>query len=140
MPAMSSFRTFVESTDCDFLGHMNVARYFSACSNATGTIQAELGLTGEDMRTGRRLCFAVVHADSSFRAELNAGDSIQMMTDILAIGTKSMTFRHRLYRVDDGALCFETSFKTALMNLTTRKAAAIPDDVRAKAQAYLATD
>ena len=101
MSAMISFRSVVDPADCDFLGHMNVSRYFAACSDGVFAIQSEMGLTANDMRDGRRLSFAVVNAQSNFMAELAAGDSIRLETSIVEIGTKSMTFRHRLIRSED---------------------------------------
>ena len=137
MPAMISFRSMVDPSDCDFLGHMNVSRYFAACSDGVFAIQSEMGLTANDMRDGRRLSFAVVNAQSDFRAELSAGDAIRLETAVIDIGSKSMTFRHRLIRSDGDALAFETVFKCVLLSLETRRAAEIPDDVRAKAAQWL---
>ncbi|MGX9351071.1 acyl-CoA thioesterase [Shimia sp. W99] len=139
MPAMISFRSVVEPSDCDFLGHMNVSRYFAACSDGVFAIQSEMGLTANDMRSGRRLSFAVVHADSDFRAELSAGDSIFLETAILEIGTKSMTFRHRLIRAEDKAISFETIFKCVMLDLAARRASPIPEDVIKKAEAWRET-
>ncbi|MDW4499827.1 thioesterase family protein [Sulfitobacter sp. D35] len=136
MTAMITYRAAVDPADCDFLGHMNVSRYFAACSDGVFNLQAELGLTAQDMRHGRRLSFAVVHAESDFRAELSAGDSIYLETAILAVGSKSMTFRHRLCRVADRKLAFETVFKCVMLSLDSRTAQPIPDDVREKASAF----
>ena len=72
MTAMISFRSVVDPTDCDFLGHMNVSKYFAACSDGVFAIQSEMGLTANDMRDGRRLSFAVVHAAGESRLELSA--------------------------------------------------------------------
>lgn len=138
MPAMISARTIVDPSDCDFLGHMNVSRYFSACSDGVLAIQSEMGLTASDMRGGRRLSFAVVNASSDFRAELVAGDAIRLETEILELGTKSITFRHRLFRCEDDALAFETVFKCVMLNLAARRAENVPDDVREKAKAWMA--
>lgn len=137
MPALVSFRSVVDPTDCDFLGHMNVSRYFAACSDGVFAIQSEMGLTADDMRRGRRVSFAVVHAQSDFRAELTAGDSIRLETSVVAIGSKSMTFRHRLFRTDGDKLAFETEFKCVLLSLETRQATEIPDDVRERATEWL---
>jgi acyl-CoA thioester hydrolase len=137
MPSIETFRSVVAPSDCDFLGHMNVSRYFAACSDGVFTIQSEMGLTANDMREGRRLSFAVVHAESDFKAELSSGDAIRLETGILAIGSKSITFRHRLFRVDDNVMAFETMYKCVMLNLETRGAAQIPDAVREKAAAWL---
>jgi len=139
MTAMVSFRSVVDPSDCDFLGHMNVSKYFAACSDGVFAIQSEMGLTANDMRKGRRLSFAVVHAESDFRAELSAGDAIRLETSIVEIGTRSLTFRHRLFRAADDAIAFETVFKCVMFDLAGRRAAPIPEDVREKAAAWLET-
>jgi YbgC/YbaW family acyl-CoA thioester hydrolase len=137
MPAMISFRSVVDPSDCDFLGHMNVSRYFAACSDGVFAIQSEMGLTANDMRDGRRLSFAVVNAQSDFRAELSAGDAIRLETSVMEIGSKSMTFRHRLIKSEGDALAFETVFKCVLLSLETRRAAEVPGDVRETAAQWL---
>lgn len=137
MSAMVSFRSVVDPSDCDFLGHMNVSRYFAACSDGVFAIQSEMGLTANDMRAGRRLSFAVVNAQSDFRAELSAGDAIRLETSIVAIGSKSITFRHRLFRADGDKIAFETEFKCVMLSLETRRASEIPEDVREKATEWL---
>jgi hypothetical protein len=74
--SIETFRRAVDPSDCDFLGHMNVSRYFQACSDAMFSLQAGLGMTRTDMaQTGRRLSFAVVHAESDFLREVMAGDT-----------------------------------------------------------------
>ncbi len=138
MSAMVTYRAVVDPSHCDFLGHMNVSRYFAACSDGVFALQSDLGLTAEDMRNGRRLSFAVVHAESDFRMELSAGDSIRLESEVVDVGSKSMTFRHRLIRSGDEALAFETKFKCVMLSLTTRRAEPIPEDVREKAQAMKA--
>ena len=137
MTATITFRSVVDPSDCDFLGHMNVSRYFAACSDGVIAIQSEMGLTAEDMRRGRQLSFAVVHAESDFLAELEAGDSIRLESEVLAIGSKSMTFRHRLIRCGDEKLAFETLFKCEMLSLEARRAMDVPDDVREKARAFM---
>lgn len=137
MPAMISFRSVVDPSDCDSLGHMNVSRYFAACSDGVFAIQSEMGLTANDMRDGRRLSFAVVNAQSDFRAELSAGDAIRLETSVIEIGSKSMTFRHQLIRSEGETIAFETVFKCVLLSLETRRAAEIPDEVRLTAAHWL---
>ena len=140
MAAMISFRSVVDPSDCDFLGHMNVSKYFAACSDGVVAIQSEMGLTANDMRSGRRLSFAVVHAESDFKSELCAGDAIRLETAILELGSKSITFRHRLIRSEDDAVTFETIFKCVMLNLGTRRAEIVPDAVREAAERWMVKD
>ena len=133
MGAMTTYRAVVDPAHCDFLGHMNVSRYFAACSDGVFAIQCAMGLDRADMSHGRRLSFAVVHAESDFRAEIVSGEAIHLETEIVDIGQKSMTFRHRLKRSCDDALAFETVFKCVMLSLESRAAHPIPDDVRQRA-------
>lgn len=137
MASMITYRAVVDPADCDFLGHMNVSRYFAACSDGVFAIQSELGLTASDMRHGRRLSFAVVHAESDFKAELSAGDAIRLETSIMTMGVKSITFRHCLIRSEDNLCAFEARFKCVMLSLETRRSAEIPQEVRMKAGNWL---
>lgn len=137
MAGFVGYRAVVDPSDCDFLGHMNVSRYFAAVSDGVLAFQTELGLSADDMRQGRQLSFAVVHAESDFRAELDAGQAIYLETEVVEIGQKSMTFRHRLRRAADHGLAFETLFKCVMLSLETRRAVPVPDEVRVRAEAWL---
>ena len=130
MPATVTYRAVVDPADCDFLGHMNVSRYFAACSDGVFALQSEIGMTTRDMANGRMLSFVVVHAESDFRSELTAGEAIFLETEVLGIGARSVTFRHRLYRTADRSLTFESVFKCVMMSLRERAATAIPDEIR----------
>ena len=137
MPDVETFRSVVAPSDCDVLGHMNVSRYFAACSDGVFSFQTMLGLGISDIRAGRKLSFAVVHAESDFLSEIHAGEVIYLKTGIEKIGGKSLVFRHRLYKADAGTLAFETRFQCVMLDLDARKGAEIPEDVRQRAQDYL---
>ncbi len=137
MPFIETFRSVVAPSDCDHLGHMNVSRYFGAVSDGMFALQTALGLGPKDVREGRRLSFAVVRAESDFKSEVSAGEVVYLESGIEELGTKSAMFRHRLIRLEDRGVTFETLFRCALLDLESRRAAEIPDDVRAKAKAYL---
>lgn len=137
MSGFVSFRSMVDPSDCDFLGHMNVSRYFTACSDGICAIQSELGLTAQDMRSGRRMSFAVVNAQSDFLMELLAGDAIFLETGIEEIGGKSLTFRHTLKRAPANETAFTTRFKCVLLSLESRRAVEVPEDIHQNTQAFM---
>jgi acyl-CoA thioesterase FadM len=116
---------------------MNVSKYFAACSDGVFSIQTNLGLGLSDIRDGRKLSFAVVHAESDFKSEVKVGEVISLQTGLEEIGNKSAVFRHRLFCVEGNVLAFETAFRCVLLDLEKRRAAPIPDDVREKARAFL---
>ena len=72
----------VRPSDCDFLGHMNVARYLDACSDAGFTIQAAWSLTQDDVLAGRRMAFVVLNANSTFHRELRVRDQVQVKSTL----------------------------------------------------------
>lgn len=137
MPRVETYRGVVNQADCDHLGHMNVSRYFGICGDAAIHLQNMLGITPEDVRHGRRLSLAVVHSESDFRAEVEVAEPIVMRSAIVEIGNKSMLLHHQLFRAD-GMIAFETTFRVVLFDLKHRRAAEIPPDVRAKAEAMRA--
>ena len=136
MPALETYRSIVEPSDCDVLGHMNVSRYLGICGNGVFALQAAIGLGRAEMLEGRRLSFAVVRAESDFRRELLPGDAVWLETGVMEIGTKSALFRHRLHRSGDDALAFESVFRSVLLDLAARRATEIPDDIRRGLEAY----
>lgn len=139
MPFVETFRSRVNPSDCDQLGHMNISRYFSACSDGVFALQSEFGMGISDIRAGKTTSFACVRVESDFMSEIASGEEIVLYTGILNIGSKSILFRHRLIRTDHDIVAFETAFHCVLLDLEHRRAIEIPDDVREKAQAYLIT-
>lgn len=136
MGDMHTERLVVGSADCDALGHMTMARYFSACQTAGFAMQRAMGWPAGEVNKGRRLSFAVVHLESEFLAEVHAGQVILASVGLREIGNRSASFLHRI-ALEDGRPVFESTWKSALMNLDTRRAEAIPDDMRAAMQDYL---
>jgi acyl-CoA thioester hydrolase len=134
---VETYRAAVAPAQCDHLGHMNVQYYFAAVSDGMFAFVIRLGL-GPDEIARRKLSFAVVRAETDFHRELRAGDVVALESAVLKLGEKSVTFQHRLRNVATGELAMSTQFKCVLMDLVKRQANAIPDDVRAAAQALIA--
>lgn len=126
---MQTLRRPVAPRDCDILGHMNVAAYIDAVSDAMFTIQGAAGLDRAAVATGRR-SFVAARVEADYRAELLAGDVFTVETRVLHVGTKSARFAHRMTRLPDGATVFEAENVSVYFDLDTRRALAIPDDLR----------
>lgn len=138
MRFVETYRAVVDPAHCDHLGHMNVSRYFKAVSDGMFSFQTNLGLGLSEIRGGRKLSFAVVRAESDFKSEIMAGEVISLETGIEEIGNRSAAFRHRLIKTEENTIAFETLFRCVLFDLQERRAAIIPDDIRRKAQAFMA--
>lgn len=136
MAYVETHRSVVAPADCDILGHMNVSHYFASVSDGMFAFQTMLGLGLTDIREGRRVSFVVVRAESDFKAEIMAGSVIVLRSGIEEMGGKTALFRHRLFRGEDDALAFETTFRCVLFDLANRRAVEVPDDVRDNAEPY----
>lgn len=132
-------RIVVGTSDCDALGHLNVARYFAFCNQAGFAMQTAIGWPPGGANKGRRYSFAVVHADSQFLSEVHEGQVVLVWPGIREFGTKSATFDNRI-DLEDGTPVFRSLWKSALLDLDTRRSVVVPDDLRAALGPYLTTD
>ena len=119
----------VGSTDCDALGHLNVAQYFALCNVNGFAMQRAMGWPPGEAVDGLRLSFAVMKADCNFMAEVLAGETVRVQASIKRIGTKSAVFRNDIKRMDDSPV-FASTWQSACLNLDTRKSYVIPDNLR----------
>lgn len=123
------FRYVVGTQDCDALGHMNVARYIAVCNLSGSALMERIGWPPGQVNAGRRYSFAAVNMQSEFLGEVLEGQVLQAECGIEGVGTKSATFDNRIY-LENGPLVFRSLWKSALMDLDTRRAVAVPDDLR----------
>lgn len=139
MARRQTFRSVVTLEDCDKLGHMNISRYVAACSEAVFDLLAQVGMDDADITSGRRMSFAAVHMECSYRAELHEGDAYHMISRIERIGGRSIGFYHRMIRERDGVEAFDCKVTNVIMSLVSRKSVQIPDDLRADLEAWEAS-
>ncbi|MGQ3032069.1 MAG: acyl-CoA thioesterase, partial [Ferrovibrionaceae bacterium] len=75
-----------------------------------------------------------VNQTIDFKNELLAGDLVVMKSGVAAVGKKSITVFHKLINAETGAISMTAQVTGVLMDLETRKAVPVPDDVRTKAE------
>jgi acyl-CoA thioester hydrolase len=119
----------VSPRDCDILGHMNVAAYVDAVSDAMFIVQGLAGLDRATMAATQR-SFVAARLECDYRAEMLAGDVLRMDSRVLHVGTKSARFGHVMTRVADGATVFMAENVSVHFDLAARCALPIPDDLR----------
>src|SRR5215203_2408652 len=93
---IETYRGFVYPWAIDHVGHMNVQFYTARFDEATWQFLACLGLTPALLaRSGR----GAVAADqrTQYKREVLASTLLHATTELLAIGTKSLRFVHRMY-------------------------------------------
>lgn len=137
MPAIETFRRVVDPADCDMLGHMNISRYFACVSDAGLGLMTAFGLGPDQITSGRRQAFAVVHFDTTFHKEVRPGEWIFIRSGLVEIGRRTCTFRHVMHRATDEANLFEANAKCVLMDLESRRATIVDEDLRAAMTPYM---
>jgi acyl-CoA thioester hydrolase len=126
---MHTLRRPVTPRDCDILGHMNVAAYIDAVSDAMFTLQGAAGLGRREIDATRR-SFVAAHIEADYRAEMLAGEVFTIESRVLHVGTKSARFGHRMIRMSDGATVFEAENVSVYFDLEARQALPMPDELR----------
>ena len=137
---MSWFTTYRGSDaadELDRLGHMNVQHYMARLSLAGFAVMEKIGL-GEATMSIHRRALSMLRCEIDFRRELSEGEAIRLETQMLAVGTKSLTFRHRMIVEADGALAMEAKIVAVCIDLDARTSAPLPDAVAATARGLIA--
>jgi acyl-CoA thioester hydrolase len=134
-----TLRRLIQPSDCDHLGHMNVAGYIGCISDAMFTLMGQFGLARPEMEA-RGLGMVAARIEADYRAELRPGDAIVMHSQVRRIGRSSALFHHVMRRADTGDVVFEGENTSVLFDLAARGATPFPDDIRAGLSALLDGD
>jgi acyl-CoA thioester hydrolase len=137
MPWFETYRGRVESSDLDRLGHMNIQHYMGRLSIAGFAVMEEIGL-GEATSASHRRALSMLRCEIDFRRELSEGEAIRVETHIDAVGTKSLTFRHRMIVAADRTVAMEAKVVAVCIDLDARKSTPLPDEVAATARNLIA--
>lgn len=134
-----TYRGVVYPWHCDHMGHMNVMWYTGKFDEATWALFAQLGLTPAALRDGGR---GMVAADQhiQYSSELLAGDLLSVHTRVLAVGSKSIRFRHEMRREPDGRLAAVSTLVGVHIDTRLRQSLPLPGRVRELAEPLLCAE
>jgi len=129
-----TYATPVRFSDVDHVGILYYPRFFHYFHLAFEELwRARIGPRAYSNIIDReRIGFPAVHAECDFKAPLKFGDTADIEVTIPRLGSKSITFRYRVFRVAEGharTLCAEGSVVCAVIDLAKFAAVAIPDHV-----------
>ena len=120
---------------CDHMGHMNVMWYVGKFDEGTWQLFALLGLTPTFLREHDR-GMAAVQQELSYHHELRAGAVISVYSRVLEVREKVIRFSHDMHNDETRELAATTTITGVHLDTRLRKACALPDDVRARAQRF----
>lgn len=121
---------------CDQFGHMNVRWYAHFFDDAIFHLWPRIGISWKAMEE-RGVHTVTASTTTQFRQEVKSADLIVIEGGVARCGTKSVTFRQRMLNVDTGETHALQDVVEVFFDPTTRKSAAIPDDLRAKIEAHI---
>ncbi|MEM9795186.1 MAG: 3-hydroxyacyl-CoA dehydrogenase NAD-binding domain-containing protein [Pseudomonadota bacterium] len=135
LPAPSgaiTVRRVVPVTWTDWNGHMNEGRYGQVFSDAADTVLARAGAMPG---TGDGWSFFTVETKINYVAETNAGDKVEVETEVTRAAGKVLSLRHAMRR--DGTDLATCDQVLVHVDMTTRRAAPMPGDMAARLAAAL---
>lgn len=135
--ALLTYRGAVYPSQCDHMGHMNVAFYVAKFDEATWQLLNAIGLTPSRLRR-ERIGMAGVEQHIEYKRELYAGDVVSVTTTVLEIRDKAIRFAHEMTNDETGDLAARMVVVAVHLDAGTRKARAFPDDVRDRTSAMIA--
>jgi 4-hydroxybenzoyl-CoA thioesterase len=126
-----TYATPVRFADVDHAGIVYYPRFFHYFHVAFEELwRARIGPKAySDIIDNQRIGFPAVRAECDFKAPLKFGDTAEIEVSIPRLGAKSITFRYRIFRSGDRALCAEGQVITAVVDLAKFVAVAIPEHV-----------
>lgn len=134
---MFTFLRPVRFAEVDAARLVFFAKYAEFVHDALETLLGALD-GGYPTLTGRRdTGIPTVHLATDFMAPLRYGDTARIETVVERLGTTSVTFRHRIVRVEDGVACAAMRHVIVTARMSTLAPVAIPDDVRALLHTHL---
>src|SRR5262249_52423466 len=132
-----TYRGAVYPSQCDHMGHMNVSWYVEKFDEATWQLFAAIGLTRSRMRN-EGIGMAGVEQNIEYKRELYAGDVVTVSSTVLEVKDKVIRFAHEMRNDETGELAARTSLVAVHLDMSTRRARALPSDVRDRARSLIA--
>jgi acyl-CoA thioester hydrolase len=129
---IETYRGVVYPQQLDHMEHMNVQFYTAKFDEATWHLMSALGLTLEFLQKHNK-GMAALEQLTKYKAEVRAGELLVIKSKVLEVKDKTIRFLHVMYNPETNKEAASTELVGVHMDLQTRKACPLPDDVKTKA-------
>ena len=123
--------------ECDVMGHLTTRFYVAMFDDGSYHFLYEVfGWTinnGESSNTG----WADVRHVIEYKAEVSAGDVLEIRGSLIKVGTKSITVLYEMVNLAKSEIAATLKSICVLFDLSTRKAIPLNDGMISKAKKYL---
>ncbi|WP_302138607.1 acyl-CoA thioesterase [Halomonas alkalicola] len=126
---VSTTRLRVRGYHLDGYGHVNNARYLEFLEEGRwGYFDDRPGLARRLM--GGELAFVAVNLNIDYRQAAVAGDDMEILTRLSAVGGRSAKMSQEIRRVRDGALVSAATLTFVLLDVAANQAVPIEGEIR----------
>lgn len=136
MKSAFTHRIEVRFRDCDALGHVNNAVYFTYFEQARLVMGERLGFR----RALDYLGLILVHAACDYKAQVVFGEELEVTVGIVALGRTSFTCEFEVRKVDDGTLVSTGRSVQAVFDYEAERTTPMPPSFRAILQRLIGQD
>jgi acyl-CoA thioester hydrolase len=133
-----TYRGAVYPWHCDHMGHMNVMWYVGKFDEATWQLLSSLGLSPARLRS-EGIGMAAVEQRIEYKRELVAGDLLTIRSSVQEVREKVVLFLHEMTNDETRQVAARTVITGVCIDTTTRKARPLPEDIRERMAARLAS-
>ncbi len=112
------------------------ARFLEYCHDALEALFGGLPGGYAHLTMVRDIGIPTVRAEIDYTAPLRYGDIAMIEVGVLRLGSRSVTFRHRISRKADGVRCANVSHTVVLSHISRLETVPIPDDVRTLLESF----
>lgn len=135
MTSAFTHRIEVRFRDCDAMGHVNNAVYFTYFEQARAVMAETLGLRRALSQAGLGVILA--HTSCDYKAQVVFGDQIEVGVRVVTLGRTSFTSEFEARRVRDDAVVAIGKSVQAVFDYDADRTTPIPDGLRAKLEALM---
>ena len=140
MPEQSvlTARGTVYPWQCDHMGHMNVMWYVGKFDEATWQLFASIGLSPRRLRN-EGIGLVAVEQRLEYKRELIAGDLLTIRSSVEEVREKALVLLHEMTNDETQQVAARTTITGLCIDMTTRKARPLPEDIRERVAIQLPT-
>tara|TARA_B100000427_G_C15415489_1_gene553958 strand:+ start:42 stop:458 length:417 start_codon:yes stop_codon:yes gene_type:complete len=122
---------------CDVLGHMTTRHYVAMFDDAAyHMLYNVFGWTGSS-DDENKIAWADVQHTIDYKAEVSAGDLLEIDAKLTKVGNKSITIYYEMKNLGNGEVAATLQVVCVLFDLNTRESVKMSDDLRQLASSFL---
>ncbi|HET7336103.1 MAG TPA: thioesterase family protein [Rhizomicrobium sp.] len=138
MNLLRTFQGVVKPQECDATGFMQPRFFMARVSDAIPNLLVQT--SGRDRGADTKVGGAALEYRFIYRKFPRAGDVLAVRSGLRSLGTKTYVWAHWLIDVESGEAVATSEAVAVAMDLTTRRAIALPDDLRARLEPLVISD